>query len=72
MSEETVTQLEKIAAPYGREVTLKEVAFDSGMTLLRVTIREGKRITSVDVDPETAAIWGDAMTAWAVASKPGE
>ena len=65
MSSEDITQLEKIAAPYGREVTLKEVTFDSGMTLLRVTIREGKRITSVDIDAETAAHWAGAMQGWA-------
>ncbi len=72
MSDETITPLETIAAPYGREVTLKEVAFGSGMTLLRVTIREGKRITSVDVDAETAAAWGDAMTGWAARPTGGE
>ena len=64
MSGETIEQLAVIAAPYGREVTLKQVTFDSGMVLMRVTIREGKRITSVDVDPETASEWSGYMAAW--------
>lgn len=68
MSDEKITPIETIAAPFGREVTIKEVEFESGMTLMRVTIREGKRITSVDIDPDTAAKWGAVMTGWATRS----
>ena len=39
------TRLTTIAAPYGREVRLDDVAYPSGMRLLRVTIREGARDT---------------------------
>ncbi len=65
MSAETVVRLEKFDAPYGRKIELLEVRYDGGMTLLRLRIREGTRFTVMDLDPETAAHWGDAMSAWA-------
>lgn len=65
MSAETVEEFENLAAPYGRQVKLEHVTFDSDMRLLRITIREGKRFTILDVDAPTAEKWGGAMTAWA-------
>ena len=65
MNGDTKTRLETIAAPYGREVRLEDVSFESGMRLMRVTIREGRRITILDVDAPTAALWGKTMSAWA-------
>jgi hypothetical protein len=53
-----------MAAPYGREILIDEVAFESGMSLLRVTIREGRRFTILDIDADTAALWGNAMVSW--------
>ncbi len=52
-------------APYRREVRLEEVAFESGMEMLRVIVREGHRITQLDLDRDTARAWGAAMVAWA-------
>jgi hypothetical protein len=46
-------------------VLLQEVAHDSGMVLLRVRIREGRRFTILDLDAETARLWGGAMVDWA-------
>lgn len=65
MTDPTVTPLDKFAAPYGREVILQDVEHESGMRLLRIRIREGNRFTIMDVDAETAARWGNAMTGWA-------
>ena len=59
------TRIETIAAPYGREIWLTEVDFESGMRLLRVTVREGSRYTIVELDPATAARWGRSMSEWA-------
>jgi len=61
------TRLDTIAAPYGREVWLTEVDYESGMRLLRVTIREGARYTILDLDPPTAERWAQSMSAWAAA-----
>ena len=65
MHGETKERLETLTAPYGREVRLDDVRFESGMRLLRVTIREGMRITVLDVDPPTALAWAKTMTQWA-------
>lgn len=65
MDGETKERLETLSAPYGREVRLDDVRFESGMRLLRVTIREGKRITVLDVDAPTALAWAKTMTQWA-------
>ncbi|MGO9458850.1 MAG: DUF6967 family protein [Rhodomicrobium sp.] len=64
MAEEVKERLETLSAPFGREVRLDEVRFESGMRLLRVTIREGRRITVLDVDPDTALAWAKVMKLW--------
>ncbi len=67
---ETVTRLERFQAPYGREVELHEVLYENGMKVLRLRIREGKRFTIMDLDPDTAAFWGGAMSDWASHNQP--
>lgn len=64
---EPKTRIATIAAPYGREIWLTEVDFESGMRLLRVTIREGSRYTILDLDPATAESWARSMSDWAAA-----
>jgi hypothetical protein len=65
VSEETVTPLTKIAAPYGREVVLESVEHESGLRMLRIRIREGRRFTIMDIDADTAERWSTVMSAWA-------
>jgi len=65
VSEETVTPLDSFAAPWNRDVVLQAVLHDSGLRMLRIRIREGKRFTVMDIDEETALRWGAAMTGWA-------
>jgi hypothetical protein len=65
MQGETKERLETLKAPYGREVRLDDVRFESGMRLLRVTVREGMRITALDLDAETALAWANTMAQWA-------
>ncbi len=67
---ETVTRLDHFQAPYGREVELLEVLYENGMKVLRLRIREGKRFTIMDLDPDTAAHWAGAMSDWAARSRP--
>ncbi len=62
--ESEVTRLDKFSAPYGKEVTLENVAYENGMRVLRVHIREGNRFTVMDIDENTASTWGAAMTDW--------
>jgi hypothetical protein len=65
VSNETVTPLTKIDAPYGRKVVLENVEHESDMRMLRIRIREGSRFTVLDIDEETASRWGTVMNAWA-------
>jgi hypothetical protein len=65
VSGEIKTRIATIEAPYRREVWLDEVQFESGMRLLRVTIKEGRRFTQLDLDRETADQWGQTMLEWA-------
>ncbi|MGO9543516.1 MAG: DUF6967 family protein [Rhodomicrobium sp.] len=64
MAEEEKERLETLIAPFGREVRLEEVRFESGMRLLRVTIKEGRRITILDIDAKTALAWAKVMNLW--------
>jgi len=65
MSVETKTRIAAIDAPYRRAVWLDDVRFESGMRLLRVTIKEGHRFTQLDLDVATATRWGQNMLDWA-------
>jgi hypothetical protein len=60
-----VTDLDTFEAPYGQQIVLQEVAYESGMTLLRLRIREGTRFTIIELDADTAKRWADVMTSWA-------
>ena len=60
----TVTRLDQFSAPYGKEVTLENVAYENGVRVLRIHIREGNRFTVMDVDENTASLWSAAMTDW--------
>ena len=65
MSDEIVTVLARIDAPYGRKVVLESVEHSSEMRMLRIRIREGGRFTVLDIDKDTALLWSAAMAAWA-------
>ena len=65
MITEETTRLDKFIAPYGKEVTLENVAYENGMKVLRIHIREGNRHTVMDIDDITASTWGAAMLKWA-------
>jgi hypothetical protein len=70
MNEPVRTNRADIVAPYGREVRLEDAAYESGMRLLRVRIREGRRFTIMEIDARTAREWGRAMIDWADESAP--
>lgn len=65
MTEEVITDLAEFDLPFGRRATLKNVAFESGLQLLRMTLREGRRFTIIDLDPASAAAMGAELSAWA-------
>jgi len=65
MSDEKVTPLTKIDAPYGRKIVLEGVEYEGDMRMLRMRIREGRRFTVLDIDEDTALRWSTVMAAWA-------
>jgi hypothetical protein len=61
-----LTPLAKLHAPLGgQQIELQQIEFPGeGMPMLRTRIREGSRFTVFDIDPVTAAQWGEALLAW--------
>lgn len=60
-------ELARFELPYSRKAELREVTFDGGMKMLRLVLREGKRITQVDLDTEAATNLSAAIGDWAKA-----
>lgn len=58
---DTITDLAEFDLPYRRKAILRRVEFDGGMTMTRLVLREGHRITQVDLDPDTAITLGEAL-----------
>lgn len=63
MTDET-REIAAFELPYSRKAELREVAFEGGMTMLRLILREGRRITQVDLDADSALALSDTMAAW--------
>jgi hypothetical protein len=61
--------LDRFIVPLGgQEIALQQVDHAAGgLSLLRVRIREGKRFTVFDIDPESARRWAETMAQWAAA-----
>jgi Family of unknown function (DUF6967) len=72
VSDEIKTRIATLVAPYRREVWLDDVQFESGMRLLRVTIKEGRRFTQLDLDEETADKWAQTMLDWVRRMREGQ
>ncbi len=65
MDEEKVTKFDQFDLPYGRKVNLKNVEYENGMHLLRLTFRENRRFTILDIDADRAESLGQALLNWA-------
>lgn len=72
MSAEIKTRIATVDAPYRREIWLDDLQFESGMRLLRVTIKEGRRFTQLDLDAATAERWARIMLDWAHHTSEGQ
>ncbi|MCB1513416.1 MAG: hypothetical protein H6876_03510 [Hyphomicrobiaceae bacterium] len=67
----TATDIGHIDAPYRREIVLQDVQHESGLKLLRIRIREGRRFTILDIDATTADALADILTRWSRGELPG-
>lgn len=63
MADEEYRDLAEIELPFGRRARLREVTFDSGLRMVRLILREGKRITQVDMDEASARQLAGALAA---------
>ncbi len=71
MTDETVTDLAEITLPSGRIARLREVRHESGLRMIRLILREGRRITQVDLDEASAAKLGQALAGAAITPPDG-
>lgn len=63
MTDEKQTDLGEFELPFGRRARLKSVEFESGLRMVRLILREGRRITQVDLDEPSARQLGNALVA---------
>lgn len=68
--EQSIKELEQIDLPWNKHLTLKEVLYEGGMTVLRLQLREGRRFTTLDLDPDSVAGLADKLAAWARSAPP--
>ncbi len=71
MSEE-LRDIAALDLPYSRKALVREVRFDSGMVMTRLILREGKRITQVDLDAESALALAAALSEGAASASNGD
>jgi len=69
MTDEITTDIAELELPFRRQANLKNVEFDSGLNMLRLTLREGRRFTVIDLDADSAAKLGNLMARWADVSR---
>ncbi len=62
--DETITEISKLEAPYGKDIVLQDVAYENGMRVLRMRIREGHRFTILDFDNNIATQLSDVLANW--------
>ncbi len=62
---QSVSPLEVIQAPWNKEVSLDEVVYEGGFKMIRLRIKEGRRFTDLELDPETASRLSTVIGAWA-------
>lgn len=69
INEVNTTELDEIMLPYGHTIGLKEIEYENGMRILRATIRENRRFTTLDFDPDRATDLATALMNWAKTAK---
>jgi len=55
--------------PWNKHASVQEIAYEGGMTMLRLRIREGRRFTDLELMPENAAALAKDFASWAANQK---
>ena len=71
MSEE-LRDIAALDLPYSRKALVREVRCASGMVMTRLILREGTRITQVDLDAESALALAAALSEGAASASNGD
>lgn len=66
---QTVSRLDEIQAPWNKEITVDEVVYEGGFKMVRLRIKEGRRITDLELDVATAQRLGSVLGAWAAGAE---
>ncbi len=61
--------IKEMVLPFQKTATLKDVTLFGGMKVLRMTFRERKRFTMIDLDSNTATKLAQSLLAWAEENK---
>lgn len=61
---QTITDIEEIQAPWNKLISVQNVAYEGGLSMLRLRIKEGKRFTDLELDPATASHVTDLIQKW--------
>ena len=68
MDDEKVTPLAELALPWGKQLIVSELAYESGLKMLRLRFREGKhRFTIVEIAPDNITQLGELFSQWTAA-----
>jgi len=59
---EILTDIAELELPFRRVARLRQVEFESGMKMVRLILREGNRITQIDMDADSAGALGGLLT----------
>jgi hypothetical protein len=70
MTNRNATDIETISAPWNKNIDLQEREYDGGFKVIRLRIKEGRRITDLELDSLTAARLGGFLRTWAEANPP--
>jgi len=62
---ENIEDKGEISAPWGKRIEIQELTYETGVKQLRLRIREGRRITDLELDPETAIQLAAVVGNWA-------
>jgi len=55
--------------PWNKNISVQEISYEGGMTMLRLRIREGRRFTDLELLPENAEALAKDFASWAAKQK---
>ena len=61
---EDIKDLAEIQAPWNKLIEAQETTWEGGFKMLRLRIREGRRITDLELDPDTARSLAALLADW--------